>query len=457
MIARPNLVPVYRNFHAFDLLAAKQEPRYTDAGLFYSQIMTTVSRLLLIFFLGIQVAIVNTGVAAEEIVAPVSDDVEIMITRFPAQGEYLLIWLAPEYGFRKAHRSLADRLPEQNIEVWQADIVESLFLPQGNSSLKQLDGKYIADLIEYAHRLTGKNIVVSGDSYAAMSALLGARHWQGRNQADSYLVGAILFSPYSYAYIPPLGLPPEYMPIVESTNIPLVIYQAQNSGIVGQFDELLAKLRTNDSPIYTRMVPDVMSLFYEEEPTPAMKSSAQPIPGSIRLMLPVLARHEIPAMPVPLKQTLTAGSGIDIYLKDFNGKSEPVAFTLTDINGNTITKSDFSGKVTVVNFWATWCPPCIEEIPSLNRLKQKMEGRPFELISINYAEDRSTVAKFLQQVKVDFPVLLDHSGATAHRWNVITYPSTFVIDRQGKFRYGVNAAIEWDTPELIQKLESLMN
>jgi len=419
--------------------------------------MTTVFRFLLSFFFGIQIGIVNTSIAAEEIVAPVSDEVEITITRFPAQGEYLLIWLAPEYGFRKAHRSLADRLPGQDIEVWQTDIVESLFLPEGSSSLKQLDGKYVADLIEHAHELTGKNIVIAGDSYAAMNALLGARHWQSRNPVDPYLVGAILFSPNSYAYIPPLGLPPEYLPIVESTNIPLVIYQAQNSVTAGQFDQLLVKLRTNDSPIYTRMVPDVVSLFYEEELTPAMKNSAQPIPVSIRQLLPVLARHGIPARPVPLKKPPTVTSGIDIYLKDFVGNHEPMAFSLPDISGNTIVKADFAGKVTVVNFWATWCPPCIEEIPSLNRLNEKMKGRPFELISINYAEDRKTVISFMQRVKVDFPVLLDHSGATAHRWNVITYPSTFVIDRQGKFRYGVNAAIEWDAPELIQKLESLMN
>jgi len=274
--------------------------------------MTTVFRFLLSFFFGIQIGIVNTSIAAEEIVAPVSDEVEITITRFPAQGEYLLIWLAPEYGFRKAHRSLADRLPGQDIEVWQTDIVESLFLPEGSSSLKQLDGKYVADLIEHAHELTGKNIVIAGDSYAAMNALLGARHWQSRNPVDPYLVGAILFSPNSYAYIPPLGLPPEYLPIVESTNIPLVIYQAQNSVTAGQFDQLLVKLRTNDSPIYTRMVPDVVSLFYEEELTPAMKNSAQPIPVSIRQLLPVLARHGIPARPVPLKKPPTVTSGIKI-------------------------------------------------------------------------------------------------------------------------------------------------
>lgn len=419
--------------------------------------MGTGFRFLLILYLGIRTGIADTGSAAEDIIVTASDDVEITVSRFPAQGEYLLVWLAPEYGFRKAHRSLADRFSEQNIEVWQTDIVEALFLPPGSSSLKQLDGKYVADLVEHAHTLTGKKIALVGDSYAAMNALLGARNWQGRNHTDRYLVGAVLFTPYSYAYIPPLGLPPEYLPIVESTNIPLVIFQAQNSGIVGQFDELLAKLRTNESPIYTQAVSNVMSLFYEEEPTPAMLQSAQSIPVRTRQLLPVLARHGTPARPAPLKKTLTARTGIDIYLKDFNGSSEPTAFTLTDINGNTFVKADFAGKVTVVNFWATWCPPCIEEIPSLNRLKEKMDGRAFELISINYAEDKEAVSSFMEKVKVDFPVLLDHDGATAHRWNVISYPSTFVIDRQGKFRYGVNAAIEWDTPELIQKLESLTN
>jgi peroxiredoxin len=86
-----------------------------------------------------------------------------------------------------------------------------------------------------------------------------------------------------------------------------------------------------------------------------------------------------------------------------------------------------------------------------------MAGQPFELISINYAEDRETVIRFLKRVKVDFPVLLDRNGDYAKRWNVISYPSTFVIDSSGQIRYGVNAAIEWDAPEITSKLEALMN
>ena len=418
--------------------------------------MRTAFRFLLILYLGIQTGFVKSSLAAEDIIVTTPDGVELTVTRYPAQDKYLLVWLAPEYGFRRAHRIMAEKLSAQGIEVWQADIVESLFLPLGRSSLRQLNGRYVADLIEHAHKLTGKTIAISGDSYAATNALLGARYWQGRNLTDPYLIGAILFSPYSYASIPPLGKQPEYLPIVDSTNIPLVIYQAQNSGVVGQFDKLLAKLRANDSPIYTLIVPDVMSLFYEEEPTPAMIRSAQSIPASIEQLLPILEKHGVPTNSIPLEETETTESGIDIDMKVFHGHSKPHAFTLTDINGNTVVRTDFTGKVTVINFWASWCPPCVAEIPSLNRLNESMLGHPFELISINYAEDRKTVTDFMRRIKVDFPVLLDHNGVTAHQWQVISYPSTFVIDSQGKFRYGANAAIEWDAPAIIQKLKLLM-
>ena len=418
--------------------------------------MRNFFRVVFSLLIGLQFFHAGDGSAQTEITAPVSEDIEVTVSRFDANGDYLLLWIAPEYGFRETHRSMARRLGAQGIEVWQSDIVEALFLPQGSGSLKRLDGGTIADLIEYAHRQTGKKIALAGDSYAAMAALLGARSWQDRKLADPYLVGAVLFTPYSYAYIPALGLEPEYMPIVESTNIPMMIYQAKNSGTTGGFAVLLDKLRLHESPVYTRIVPGVMSLFYAEPPSRAMIDVAEPIAIDIRRMLAVLARHQLPDAPVAIVKGTSIRSGIDIYLREFNGAIPPLAIKLTDIHGAPVVRNDFAGKVTVVNFWATWCPPCIEEIPSLNRLQRKMKGRPFELISINYAEDRETVMDFLRRVKVDFPVLLDTDGAYAKAWSVISYPSSFVIDPQGRIRYGVNAAIEWDDPELITKLESLM-
>ena len=394
--------------------------------------------------------------AEDEIIVPASGEAEISVEHFPASGKYLIVWLAPEYGIRGAHRSLAQMLARQNIEVWQTNIVESLFLPQSTSSLKKLSGIYVADIIEYAHKTTSKKIVVVGDSYATLSALRGAHQWQQRKHTKPYLIGAVLFSPYTYASIPPLGRLPEYMPIISATNIPIMIYQAKNNGNIGQFDTLVKKLQQHGNPVFTRLTPKVMSLFYEEKVTEEMKQQIKPLPVNIKKMIAVLEKYPLPAKPVPLSAIKTYKSGIDIFLKEYQGNISPVAINLKNTKGKTIFKKDYKGQVTVINFWATWCPPCVQEIPSLNRLKKKMKGLPFELISINYAEDKKTILEFMKKVNVEFPVLLDQQGGFAKKWNVITYPSTFVIDTNGKIKYGVNAAIEWDSPEFIQKLKALL-
>ncbi|MCU7834101.1 MAG: TlpA family protein disulfide reductase [gamma proteobacterium symbiont of Taylorina sp.] len=394
--------------------------------------------------------------AESEISISVSPEIDISVERFASSGQYLILWLAPEYGLRKNHHFMARQLTEQKIEVWLSNIVESLYLPQSTNSLKQLDGKYVADLIDYAHKTTGKKIIIAGDSYAALNVLNGAHQWQQRHQQSPALIGAILFTPSLYAFIPSLGLPPEFMPIASATNIPMMIYQAQKSGNITQFKHLLEQLQQHDNPVYSKTVPNIRSLFYSEEPTEEIINHIKLLSSNIRKMITVLEKHDIPDEPVPMKYIKINNSGVDHSIKVFKGNEIPNAIKLVDAYGNTFSKNDFKGQITIVNFWATWCPPCVQEIPSLNRLKKKMAGVPFELISINYAEDKATILEFMEKVNVEFPVLLDQNGDFAKKWNVITYPSTFIIDPTGKIKYGVNAAIEWDEPEFIDKIKSLL-
>jgi len=394
----------------------------------------------------------------EEIAVPVSNDTELTVNRYSsATGDYLIIWLAPEYGFRDGHRSMAQLLANSNIEVWQSNIVESLFLPQSAKALRQLDGRYTADLVEYAYSTTGKKVILVGDSYASINALIGAHQWQSRKQASPHLVGAILFSPYTYAYIPPLGLEPVFMPVIDATNIPLMIYQAKGSGNVNQLNKVVSRLQQHGNAVYSKFIPDVMSLFYNATPTEVMEKHALTLVPNIKKMIKVLDRHEVPTIPVPLKPLLVSKSGIDIDLKEFKGDIAPLSINLIDAHDKPYIRNDYTNKITVVNFWATWCAPCVEEIPSLNRLKEKMSGLPFELISINYAEEKQTINDFMETVNVEFPVLIDKDGAFAKQWNVISYPSTFIIGPDGKIKYGVNSAILWDDPDLIDRIKALLD
>ena len=398
----------------------------------------------------------NICSAENDYVVSVSSNAEISVDRFPASGKYLILWLAPEYGLRAAHRSMAKTLTQQGIEVWQANLAESLFLPRGSTSLKNMNGDYVAKLISHAYKTTGKKIVVVGDSYASLNVLRGARKWQQQQHKKQYLIGAILFSPYTYAKVPPLGQLPEYMPIISASNIPIMIYQAKNNGNGGQFNTLVEKLQQHGNPVFSRITPKVMSLFYEEEITDDMRQQAKPLAKNIKKMISVLERHKVPTTTIPLKVRKSNKRGLDIELKEYKGQIKPISINLNNAFGEKVVKTSYKGQITIINFWATWCTPCIKEIPSLNNLKNEMKDHPFELISINYAEDKKTILDFMKKVKVEFPVLLDQKGAFANKWNIIAYPSTFVIGPNGKIKYGVNAAIEWDSPEVIQKMKDLL-
>ena len=396
----------------------------------------------------------TTG-SADELVVDVSDEA-ITVERFQADGDYLVLWTAAEGGFKKNHRDFAKLLAAAGLEVWQTNILTSLFILPSPMALKELDGKYLAGLIEYAHKKTGKKIILMGHSYSAVAVLHAAHHWQSRQPENAYLLGAVLFSPYTYAAIPTLGSKPEYMPVVSATSIPVMIYQAANSSAMGQIDDFMELLQQHDNPVYVRYLPDIVSLFYQHPPSEQMQHIAKSLPFDIKAMIGIFSRYETPLVAAALPGSGKLESGVDVELKNYAGKTQPKPIELHDISGEKVVINNYQGKVRLINFWASWCPPCVEEIPSMNRLKEKMAGKNFEMISINFAEDEKTIRKFLQEVEVDFPVLLDLKGTISTQWNVISFPSTFVIDKQGKIIYGVNAAIEWDEPEYVEKLEALL-
>ncbi len=401
----------------------------------------------------------SAGVA-EDITVEV-DDTELSLLRFNAEGADLIIWVSPGFGNHDRAYDVAERISQRGIEVWHIDLAESLFLPQSTSTLRSLDGRYVAGLIAEAHRRTGKRITLMTRSYAALPVLKGARLWQQTAAGDpdsNYLTGAILFSPELYSRIPPLGQEPVYDPIASSTNIPIMLYQAGRRGNRWQLEKTLDKLAAGGAPVHVKILPGVTGVFYIKDVSYETSALLARLPDEIGRVVRMLERiptpataNSLPAEPAP------ASSSLDITLKPFTARMQPLTINLASASGENFVREDFTGRVTLVNFWASWCGPCVEEIPALNRLRETMNGKPFELISINYAEKPQQIHDFLDLVDVDFPVLLDEDGSYSARWNVLVYPATFVIGTDGKIVYGVNGAIEWDSKEIIDKLVALMD
>lgn len=110
-------------------------------------------------------------------------------------------------------------------------------------------------------------------------------------------------------------------------------------------------------------------------------------------------------------------------------------FSLQSKSGDEVALSDFKGDVVMVNFWATWCGPCRQEMPKLEALYERYHDLGFTLLGVNVEEDTSGVAKFLQETSVSFKILLDRNNDVSKLYKVVAMPSTVLIDRNGNLRY----------------------
>lgn len=130
-------------------------------------------------------------------------------------------------------------------------------------------------------------------------------------------------------------------------------------------------------------------------------------------------------------------------------------FKLKDMDGNEVTKASLAGKPVILNFWATWCPPCRAEIPAMNRAWHKIKDKGVAMVAIDVGEDEDTVFAFQGEYPIDFTILLDESGQEIKRWPVRGVPTTFVLDPQGRMVYRAAGAREWDDDELLKKVLDL--
>ena len=131
--------------------------------------------------------------------------------------------------------------------------------------------------------------------------------------------------------------------------------------------------------------------------------------------------------------------------------------TLKDLAGKDVTLSSLRGKVVLLNFWATWCPPCREEIPSMMRLNQAMAGKPFQMVAVSEdAGGKDAVAGYFKESGASLPALLDSDQSVGRRYGLTGVPETFVIGKNGVILKKVVGAMDWSDPAVIDFLDKAM-
>ncbi len=136
------------------------------------------------------------------------------------------------------------------------------------------------------------------------------------------------------------------------------------------------------------------------------------------------------------------------------GPAQPIE--LEDLQGKVHRLADYRGKVVLVNFWATWCEPCREEMPSMDRLRADLEGKPFVVLAVNVGEGARVAGAFARKVPLGFPLLLDREATTTKAWGARILPASYVVGPDGAIRYSYLGALDWASPPVRAAIEKLL-
>ena len=143
-------------------------------------------------------------------------------------------------------------------------------------------------------------------------------------------------------------------------------------------------------------------------------------------------------------------------LKRWKGKPTAPPIELLTVDGTPLSLQQLRGKVVLVNFWATWCEPCITEMPSLQRLREQLMASGFEVLTVNYQEGPVRISSFVQKMNLTLPVVRDTDGSVARVWSARVFPASYLVDRNGDVRYSLSGGADWTDAPLVSTIRTLL-
>ncbi|MDG4811479.1 TlpA disulfide reductase family protein [Hydrogenovibrio sp. 3SP14C1] len=377
-----------------------------------------------------------------------------------------VLWVPSEHGVLKQEQMVAEELADSGFTVTMPNLFESYFLPVASSSLRKIPSNIIEREIARLHASELPLFVISSNEGAAL-VIKALASFQ---QTSTSMVGLVLLNPSLYIETPQAGQKAKYWPTVSQVNAPVYIIQSELSPWRWHLPQLQQQLSLSGSDVFIRLLPKVRDRYYfRPDALPVEQTQAQRLASDLMQAMKTLA----PYLPVFRESALAqnehsekmingaamtkprAQSTDKTGLQPYSG-SQQRYLKLNDMNGQSHSLDAYQGKVVLLNFWASWCPPCVHEIPSMTRLKTVLKDQPFEILAANLAEEKPAIQDFLKQHPVNFPILLDPKGSAVQAWQVFAYPSSYVIDGHGKIRYALFGGHEWDDPLTIQKIQSLI-
>ena len=295
---------------------------------------------------------------------------------------------------------------------------------------------------------------------ASVPVLRGLREWQEQASADlrSRFKNLVLLYPSLFVNAPVAGETPEFYPITSHSALPITILQPEQGAQSNTINLSERILKMGGSLVNTIQVPIATDGYFKYQDIEPMAADAtKRIPKVVDAKIKRLNKFKYQVAQMDPVELNPPQSQIIAGMIKLKAPKQMQSFSLKALEGQSIkVPEDYQGKALLVNFWATWCPHCVEEIPSMNRALDHLDKDRFAMISVSYKDTQEIMEKFVKEVKVDFPILMDYDGEISEQWKVFAYPSSFLVDANGKIRYAINSGSIWDSPEMLGYLREVM-
>lgn len=402
----------------------------------------------------------TAGAALRDVELPNGE--KIPLYHYPSAGSDLpvVLWLPTSRGVQTPMHAIAEAMAGAGVETWIADLHMAYFVDVGRDSLDAFPDRDLATLIEEISDASGRGVVVMAGNRAAVKALSAVRILQTSGRGTLPVRGAILDSPALYESPPRPGAPAAWLPIARAVNVPVFMIQPGISTGTWRAQETADVLASGGSAVFVHRLEGVQGgyLMRPDHDLDKIDIEARAAaPGMLARGVALLARMQVPenAAELPADIEPPAIDGPRFGLKALSGKP-PSMLELPTFGGDRSSLDEHLGPATIVSFWASWCPPCIEELPSLGRLYRDFADQGLRIVTINVGENVKDIANVVEEYAMQsYALLMDQDGREMKRWNVYGFPTNFIVGDDGALRFGSFGAVNWDDPEVRERVNSL--
>jgi len=385
----------------------------------------------------------------------------IHVSHYQSDSSKLFIWLPSERGVSEHSLEVANRLADIGNNVWVVDLHSSYMVSTSRYSVDEFPVSDITQLLIEAKQGGYEQVYFLSANRGASLVLGSIIQFSRIYPASSLIKGSILIHPYIYESLPAMGEAARFIANSDKSHLPIYMIQPQYSTKYLFTEDIRRQLEKGGSQVFTHKLKNVEGGFYArpaEDLSPAAIEAKQQLPETIDRASRLLAQIK-PASLVSRETTEERSKAKPIRessLSVYKGQQRRLHLELPDLNGQMVNLEQYRGRVVLVNFWASWCKPCVREIPSLSRLGEHFADKAFDIVTVNIGESAERVALFLDADNQHLQVLLDQEGNAVRNWRVYAFPSNFLLDQSGEIQYAYRGALEWDSPEVVKIIESLL-